>query len=184
MGKQNSSSQMQVAASEISPSAVREAGEQTAVRPSQIDIDVELAGRDRLSLQLNLSPAGHILHARLTGSGCPDLLQQMVQMRSHLQCPMPLAEIRLPIGTSHSVLLMRELILRAKGDWDPPFQERELCHCRAVSTAKVDRAIVCGSHSISAIARETSAGTSCGTCRIDSEALISFRLGLDSLKPG
>lgn len=53
-----------------------------------------------------------------------------------------------------------------------PYPEEELCHCRAVKTEKVVRAIVFGAKNVDQIARETSAGTSCGNCRSDSQNII------------
>jgi NAD(P)H-nitrite reductase large subunit len=50
-----------------------------------------------------------------------------------------------------------------------------MCHCRVVTTAQVDRAVVAGCHSPREVSRETTASTSCGTCRPDVEAWIRFR---------
>lgn len=79
-------------------------------------------------------------------------------------------------GVDHAAILLRELVLRAAGRFKLPYQEPELCHCRAVPTEVVDRAIISGCHSIESVARITSAGTSCGTCKPDTEKLIAYRL--------
>ena len=80
------------------------------------------------------------------------------------------------VGADHAAILLRELVLRAEGRFQLPYREPELCHCRAVPTEVVDRAIVSGCHSIESVARCTSAGTSCGTCKPDTEKLIAYRL--------
>lgn len=79
-------------------------------------------------------------------------------------------------GVDHASILLRELVLRAAGRFQLPYKEPELCHCRAVPTDVVDRAIISGCHSIESVARSTSAGTSCGTCKPDTEKLIAYRL--------
>jgi bacterioferritin-associated ferredoxin len=138
-----------------------------------VDVAVHLHGRDRLHLHLQVR-AGEIVAASLKGSGCPALLKLMLETRAKLIGP--LHSLPLPTGTDHSAILMRELLLRARGEWLPPYTEKEICHCRAVSLEKVDHAIVCGAHTAATIARKTSAGTSCGTCRSDTEAMIAYRL--------
>lgn len=138
------------------------------------DIEVTLPGRDRLHLHLEVYE-GEVLKARLTGSGCPELLKALVETRPTLKGRV--SELPLPRGTGHAAILVRELILKARGEWKFPYTEEELCHCRAVPTAKVDQAIVGGCHTVFAVARQTSAGTSCGNCRYDTEQIIAYRLG-------
>ncbi len=143
------------------------------LKPSTVDLEVSLQGRDRLQLQMNLVN-GTIESAKLSGSGCSDFLNLLQAWRPKLTGS--LETLELPQGDSHSSLLLREAILRAQGEWKFPYADEEICHCRAVSTAKVDAAIIGGCRSVRAIARETSAGTSCGSCRTDTEAIINYRL--------
>lgn len=79
-------------------------------------------------------------------------------------------------GKDHSAVLMRELVLRAQNKFAIPYTEEELCHCRAVSAARVDQAIKGGCLTTAAVARATSAGTSCGTCKVNTQGLIDYRL--------
>lgn len=146
-----------------------------ASHPSQIELKVEvsLAGRDRLSLSLEIHE-GEITSATLQGSGCPAVLKLIQAWRPKLTGP--LKSLELPEGSGHSEILLREAILKAKGEWKFPYNEEELCHCRAISTSKVDAAIVSGCHNVRSVARETSAGTSCGSCRPNTEAIIAYRL--------
>lgn len=83
-----------------------------------------------------------------------------------------------PEGTSHSELLLKELLLKIKGQWQFPYQADELCHCRNVPTEIVDQAILAGAHTPEAVSRWTSASTACGTCRSDVEKIIQYRLGV------
>jgi len=85
-----------------------------------------------------------------------------------------------PEGLSHSELLLKELLLKIKGQWQFPYQADELCHCRNVPTVTVDQAILAGAHTPEAVSRWTSASTACGTCRADVEKIISYRLDLTS----
>jgi bacterioferritin-associated ferredoxin len=139
----------------------------------KIELSVSLPGRDELHLDLSVVN-GEISSAKLTGRGCPEFLKLMQTWRLKLNGPLNAVEI--PSGASHSEMLLREALLKAKGEWNFPYLDEELCHCRAIATAKVDAAIVGGCRTVGAVARETSAGTSCGSCRPDTEAIIHFRL--------
>ena len=134
---------------------------------------VSLEGRDQLTLDLETRD-GAITHAKLTGRGCTEMLTLMQAWRAKLSGDLKALEI--PQGNSHSEILLREILLKAKGEWQFPYEDEELCHCRAISTKKVDAAIIGGCRSVRGIARETSAGTSCGSCRPDTEAIINYRL--------
>lgn len=139
------------------------------------EYEVSLSSRDRLHLIVEIDADGEIVSAQLTGSGCSELLSLLARVRPQLRGK--LIDLALPEGQSHSVMLMRELILRAKGQWDFPYKDEELCHCRAVAMRKVDDAIISGCHSVETVKRATSASTSCGTCRWDIEAILKYRLG-------
>lgn len=138
-----------------------------------ISVDVELPARDRLSLELVVD-RGEVTGAKLAVVGCMEILKLAADWRPKLKGP--LASLPLPTGSGHAALMLREALLKAKGEWNFPYPEAELCHCRAVPTAKVDAAIVGGCHTIQSVAQETSAGTSCGTCRVDTDAIIKYRL--------
>lgn len=82
----------------------------------------------------------------------------------------------LPAGEGHASLLVRELILRARGEWVYPFEHLELCHCRSVATEVVDQAILAGAHTCEKVSRRTSASTACGTCRPEVQKILDYRL--------
>lgn len=142
---------------------------------SDIDIQVSLRTRDSIRLSLRLTSQGEIARASLTGVGCTALLTLISSWRVNLKGE--LLAVPLPQGEGHAEILLREVILKAQGRWDFPYKEEELCHCRAVPTDVVDRAVIGGCHSALQVAKQTSAGTSCGTCRPDTEAIIAYRLG-------
>jgi bacterioferritin-associated ferredoxin len=123
-----------------------------------------IPGRD----EIHLSDDG-----KLRALGCPELLKTVSEWRPKLKGPPK--EWPLPQGNSHPEILLREAILKARGEWQLPYQDEELCHCRVVPTAKVDAAIVTGAHSVSEVSRRTSAGTSCGTCQPDIKKMIEYR---------
>lgn len=81
----------------------------------------------------------------------------------------------LPEERDHAGLLLREFILKARGEWEYPYADDEICHCRKVSTATVDRAILNGARTGPQVSRLTTASTSCGTCRPQVERLIAYR---------
>ena len=109
----------------------------------------------------------------LKAIGCPQLLALCAEWRGKLKGDV--SSWPLPKGSSHAEILLREVILKARGEWSMPYKEDELCHCRVVATAKVDAAIVTGAHTVPEVSRRTSAGTSCGTCQPDIKKLIAYR---------
>lgn len=147
---------------------------ETQTGSSKIDVEVALPLRDRVSLSLEVE-GGQIRSSRLHGVGCTEFLKLLRDWRPKLTGE--LDAVPLPPGESHAAILLRELILKAQGKWDFPYKEEELCHCRAVLTSVVDAAIVGGCKTSAAVSRETSASTSCGTCRPDVEAILKYRLG-------
>jgi bacterioferritin-associated ferredoxin len=137
-------------------------------------IEVLIHGQDKLSLQYSLMD-GRLVNVKLSAVGCLDLLKLAQEWRPKLsglisELPPP------PKANDHASLLLKELILRIKGQWFLPYQDHELCHCRSVETKKVLDAIYLGAHSASDVSKLTTAGTSCGTCRPDIEALLSYVL--------
>ena len=83
-------------------------------------------------------------------------------------------------GNSSFELMLREVIGKATGEWELPFSEDELCHCRVVPTDIVNSAIIGGAHSTSKVSAQTNASTQCGTCRPDVEKILNYRLKLPS----
>lgn len=148
--------------------------EKSVKEPQSLELEVGREGRDIIRLNLQLEADGLIAASRLTGVGCPALLRILQEYRHKLSGR--LGDIAVPEGNDHASMLMRELLLRARGEWNFPYTEDELCHCRQVPTAKVDQAVVSGCHSVAAVSKATSAGTSCGTCRTDIERVLRYRL--------
>ncbi|MBN8541267.1 MAG: (2Fe-2S)-binding protein [Deltaproteobacteria bacterium] len=150
-------------------------------------ISVELFGRDKVLATFTFSEST-LIDVKFDATGCQKFLDQLAALREMLlKLPesernvlKPSAKVAEVYSTlkrqDHSTILIRELILRLRDQFQLPYKESELCHCRAVPTEVVDRAIVAGAHSVPAVARVTSAGTSCGTCKPDTELLIEYRL--------
>ena len=86
------------------------------------------------------------------------------------------AKIKTFDGVTPEDIVLNELILKINNEWDFPYKDEELCHCRAVETKKVDRAIVMGAHDPKSVSLCTSASTSCGACKEDVEKILEFRL--------
>ena len=82
----------------------------------------------------------------------------------------------LPEGEDHSSLLVRELVLKLRGEWSYPYAHAEVCHCRSVSTHQIDQAVIAGAHTTDVVTRQTSASTACGTCRPEVQKIIDYRL--------
>ncbi len=131
-------------------------------------------GRDEIEISAQIND-GNILSAKLRGIGCPQVLNLISDWRGRLKGP--LVELSEPQGFDHASVLLRELIQKLKGTWNFPYTEEELCHCRAIPCRVVDAAIVYGADTAVKVAAKTSAGTGCGTCRKNTEAIIKFRRG-------
>lgn len=134
-------------------------------------VTVDFPGRDRLRAERGDS--GWTVQV----VGCPALSAEIAR---RLSAQKELTLWEWPQGQGHVDLLIRELILRARGEWDFPFREEELCHCRSVPAAVVDQAIVAGAHDCAQVSRRTTASTSCGTCRPDVQQIIDYRLSRKS----
>ena len=131
---------------------------------------VEIQGCDRIQIQC--AENGDILH--LKTSACDKTTQLLSRYLEKFG--RNLKTWTLPTEKDHSSLLIAELILRAQQKWESPYTDSEICHCRKVTTQKVEDAIRLGAHTSSDVSRLTNASTSCGSCKFDVEKLINFRL--------
>lgn len=154
-------------------------------------VEVLFLGRDRVVAIFEFDASGGtgvggtIRSLSFTGSGCSSFMAALDELKARVMA-LPDGVRRLQgspefdrlISASHDhvAILLRELVLRARDQFALPYKDAELCHCRAVPTEVVDRAIISGCHSVQSVARMTSAGTSCGTCKPDTESLIAYRL--------
>ncbi len=164
-------------------------------------VNVELLGRDRVEAEFVLRENGlpsaslaEVVDFDYRASGCSLFLNRLHQFKKDLLALSPSERaqvfssfdsslsvsvvhfLKSLAGNDHVSILLRELVLKVQNQFQLPYQEQELCHCRAISTEFVDRAVVGGCHTTVAVARSTSAGTSCGTCKTDTEKLIQYRL--------
>lgn len=144
-------------------------------------VTVEHLGRDRAELELAMDGA-NVKSMAIKASGCRAFLQALATWKNAVMAEKAGARTtevlrtHAPKNEKHEAILIRELADRALDRFELPYKDEELCHCRAVPTAIVDRAIVAGCHTVAAVARMTSAGTSCGTCKPDTESIIRHRL--------
>ena len=134
-------------------------------------IAVDLKSRDHIEIEIEIELESA---PRLKVIGCNELLQLVRGYQEKFGKDLSMWPD--PTGNRHSEILLREALLKLKGQWQPPYSEAELCHCRSVATQLVDQAIIGGAHTAEAVSRQTSASTACGTCRPHVEELIKFRL--------
>jgi len=129
---------------------------------------VGLEGRDHIEVNMDgVTP-------KVQFRGCTELMSLMQSMRKSFG--VDLKQWPVPHGTSHSEILLRELVLKLRGEWDYPYKEAEVCHCRGVSCHTIDQAIVAGAHTTTMVSRQTNASTNCGTCRPEVQKMIDYRL--------
>lgn len=132
----------------------------------------ELKGRDLIEIEISDVSAPQ--KAQVKAIGCTELLSLLrTYQRQYGRDPVSWP---LPTGSSHSELLLREVLLKMKGQWEFPCSDAEICHCRGIPTEVVDQAIVSGAHETQMVSRQTSASTNCGTCRSEVQKIIDFRL--------
>ncbi|MFN7728330.1 MAG: (2Fe-2S)-binding protein [Bdellovibrio sp.] len=134
-------------------------------------IVVEMPGRDRLvATPVSLGWTFEVI-------GCAEITKLVQQLTTqHGADP---SAWSLPEGDGHAAMMLRELILRVRGEWAYPYEHLEVCHCRSVATEMVDQAILAGAHTCERVSRRTSASTACGTCRPDVQRILSYRLARD-----
>lgn len=134
-----------------------------------------MAGRDRIEVTLDVSADPQLREApKVTFRGCTEMMDLMLSMRRDFGIDP--ATWPVPEGDSHAEMLLRELVLKVRGEWFLAYKEAEVCHCRKVSAATVDEAILAGAHTPQMVSRQTSASTACGTCRPDVQKMIDHRL--------
>lgn len=129
----------------------------------------ELDGRDRIVFTIYAD-----YRCELSAVGCASFLS-LIQSKISSEGTDPRGWA-LPTENSHVDILVREIILKSKGQWSFPYIHDELCHCRAIPAHKVDQAIVAGAHDCASVSRQTGASTACGTCRPDVQKIIDYRL--------
>lgn len=130
-------------------------------------------GRENLELTVSIEN-GVINNVKMKAVGCLDFLKMSQSMKSKLQGP--ISDLVTPAGKDHASMIWREIILDLQEQWKFPVDHEELCHCRKITTQKVDRAIVYGAHSIEEVRHRTSANTGCGTCKNDVHLMIENRV--------
>lgn len=137
-----------------------------------IKIERKISGREELTLVLELDQENDIISAQLKAIGPLNFLQLINKWRAFLVGP--LNDLLVPEPKDTGTMLLREVILKAKGQWFPPYTQAQICHCRSVPTVKVEEAILVGAHTPETVSRMTSASTACGTCQPDVKALIEY----------
>jgi bacterioferritin-associated ferredoxin len=138
------------------------------------DIHIAWPGREELKVQIEVDERQNISKASLQGIGGPQFLKTVNEYRANFKGP--LKDLKVPEGSGIGAIMLREMVLKLKGEWSPPYTDDEVCHCRVVATAVVDLAICTGAYSSRQVSELTSASTACGTCRPDVEAMIRYRL--------
>ena len=142
-------------------------------------IKVELEGRDSLEVECageDLRTPGPVLKVSMVG--CTEFMDMMQAMKRNFGVDP--SKWPLPETQDHGAILLREMILKLRGEWKFPYEEDEVCHCRTISTQMIDQAIIAGAHTPEIVTRQTSASTACGTCRPNVQKIIDYRLNKQS----
>ncbi|MGZ3769613.1 MAG: (2Fe-2S)-binding protein [Bdellovibrio sp.] len=138
-------------------------------------IKVELQGRDYIEVHFEEGPQERGPVKSVAVLGCSAFMKKISEMRTEFGDD--LNKWELPTENDHSSLLLKEMILKIRGQWQFPYAHEELCHCRSVSAFTVDQAIIAGAHTPEKVTLQTSASSACGTCRFEVNKIINYRLG-------
>ena len=141
---------------------------------NQLNEKIVLPGRETLELSIGLDEAHTVKHWSLRGIGDLEFLKELSSYRK--TTVNTIDDFLIPQGTSVFALMIKELILKTRGQWNHPFDDEILCNCRGIPFQTVDRAIMVGAHTPEEVSAQTSASTSCGTCRVHVENIINYRL--------
>src|SRR5687767_7747223 len=123
-------------------------------------VEVKWAGREELTLDVEIDAHGVIQNGTVKGIGGPQFLKLIKEYRAQL-VGKKLDSLDVPTGAERESICLREAVLKLKNVWNYPYKEEELCHCRAVPTQVVDQAICAGAHTPKKVSLWTSASTAC-----------------------
>lgn len=139
----------------------------------QTKFQVGVSGGDEITLTLTLNNQGHIEKSQWSVTGSLELVAAAQKFKAQIYGDP--AALTLPQGTAFADLLLKELVLRIKGEW-PDGEGVELCHCRNIPQKIVERAILLGADTVEKVRQRTSANTGCGTCLPEVERLLKLYL--------
>ena len=134
---------------------------------------VGIKGGDELELTLETDNLGNITGSQWKITGSLELIAAAQSLK--LKLTGPKTSLTVPQGKEFSELLLKELVLRIRGEW-PDGEGVELCHCRNVPQKVVERAILLGADTVEKVRQRTSANTGCGTCMPEVERLLKLYL--------
>lgn len=132
-------------------------------------VSVEIAGQDRITYETD-STGKNELQVK-----CCYQLSKKIEEYS-LQHGADPKLWPLPTSNDHADVLLRLFVRKINQSYQNPYPHEEVCHCRSVSAVTVEKAIINGAHSVETLALWTSAGTACGTCRVDSQKILDSLL--------
>jgi len=139
-------------------------------------IRVEIKDREWVQFKLEVDPTSQkISRASFQAQGCLSLLEAVGKAVQSFQGK-KVMDLAWSASLEHWDQLILEAISRLQGKYDRPYKEDEMCHCRKVPTDKIETAIVLGAHTPERVKAWTTAGSGCGTCRPNVQALIEFRV--------
>ena len=128
-----------------------------------------IEGGEEVHLTLDLDGATIKSHT-WTVIGSLNLLEKAKFLKQNF--PKSISDLKAPNEKDASSLLLKELILRVKGEWSDT-EDPEICHCRKISQRTIERAILLGANTIEKVRKRTSANTGCGACMPDVQQLLS-----------
>lgn len=134
-----------------------------------MEVVAKIKHRDEISLTLG-DDEKFIWKAQ----GCLNLLRRVDSFRQKNYGVAAITKILDDLNDSHEDLLIKEVMLKWQDKWNLPYNDKEMCHCRSVDTEEVIDAIQSGADSVEKVGRYCTAGTSCGSCKPDIEATMSF----------
>lgn len=155
-------------------------------KSKQRQIQIEWPGYDRVRLRLSdegILEAYHLEVSRFSLKIFKQALQKAGEKLALWEPSMVDTLIKEEVKKGHEEalvvqrtrLLFHELILKAQGAWNIPYQQEIVCDCRQVSGERINHALAAGAADLAAVSLWTTACTSCTTCKNKIDELIQWR---------
>lgn len=140
------------------------------------EASARIPGSYEIYLRVELDDCNRIHAVEAQSRGAYWFLVKVKKYLSKIQKGTRLEELPLPAGNDAFGLLMREAILKTKGQWNNSAENEIICTCFKVSSRTIDNAILAGAHTLRSISEATSAGHKCTKCHGPVLEILNRRL--------
>ena len=141
------------------------------MEPIERTYKVSIHGGDEISLQLS-EVNDQIEKASFKMVVCQALIEKVNAIKHTFNGP--LSQIKVPTGTEHYDLLLRELVLKVKKQWPKQKNKKIVCLCGQLTVQDIHQRIFTGSRTVSSVREGTYEGTQCTFCVQEIKSLLEL----------